>query len=92
MLLERLGPEVSLFPSSSLSACFRLVEAGLGVAALPRLMGQGLVAEGRICEFDPGWSPNPLRFTASYAAEPRSHVVETAARLAREIAQEFHKT
>lgn len=33
LLMERVGPNVSIFPSSSLSACFRLVEAGLGVAA-----------------------------------------------------------
>lgn len=89
-LLEKVGPDVSLFPSSSLSACFRLVEAGLGVAALPRLMGQRLVEEGRIAEFDPGWAPNPLEFTASHVAEPRSILVETAARMARDVALEFH--
>ncbi|WP_295806499.1 LysR family transcriptional regulator [uncultured Nitratireductor sp.] len=89
-LLERIGPDVSLFPSSSLSACFRLVEAGLGVAALPRRMGQGIVDAGQITEFDPGWVPSPLKFTASYIAEPRSHLVETAARLALEVAEEFH--
>lgn len=85
-LLERIGPDVSLFPSSSLSACFRLVEAGLGVAALPKLIGQRIATEGRIHEFDPGWIPNPLKFTASYVAEPRSHLVETAARMARAVA------
>ncbi|TRD15272.1 LysR family transcriptional regulator [Palleronia caenipelagi] len=89
-LLERIGPDVALFPSSSLSACFRLVEAGLGVAALPRLMGAPFVAAGKIVEFNPGWTPNPLKFTASYVAEPRSHLVETAAGLALEIARAFH--
>ncbi len=58
-LFERVGPDVSLFPSSSLSACFRLVEADLGVAALPRALGAAFVAEGKIKEFDPGWVPNP---------------------------------
>lgn len=91
-LLERIGPNVSLFPSSSLSACFRLVEAGLGVAALPKLMGQRFVTEGRIQEFDPGWIPNPLRFTASYIAEPRSHMVETAAQMAHKIAENHHQS
>lgn len=86
MLFERVGPGVSLFPSSSLSACFRLVEAGLGIAALPRLLGQGFVESGKIREFDPGWSPKPLRFSASYLSEPRSHMVETAAKTALEAA------
>lgn len=86
MLLDRVGPDVSLFPSSSLSACFRLVEADLGVAALPRLLGQPYVDAGKIREFNPGWVPNPLQFSASYPGEPKSHLVETAAKLAREVA------
>ena len=85
-LFERVGPEVSIFPSSSLSACFRLVEAGLGVAALPRALAAEPLAAGKIVEFDPGWVPGPLRFTASYLAEPKSHIVAAAAELAREAA------
>jgi DNA-binding transcriptional LysR family regulator len=92
MLYEQVGPDVSIFPSSSLSACFRLVEADLGIAALPRALGADYVAAGRIREFDPGWVPPPLRFTASWLAEPRSHVVEFAARAAREVAQEYRDT
>ncbi|MEL6520799.1 MAG: LysR family transcriptional regulator [Pseudomonadota bacterium] len=88
ILFERVGPDVSLFPSSSLSACFRLVEADLGVAALPRALGQEHVAAGRIREFDPGWVPSPLRFTASYLGEPKSHFIENAANLTREVAVE----
>jgi len=86
MLFEKVGPDVSLFPSSSLSACFRLVEADLGVAALPRALGEAYVAEGKIKEFDPGWVPNPLQFSASYLGEPKSHLVETAAKTAYEVA------
>lgn len=89
LLFEHVGPDVSIFPSSSLSACFRLVEADLGIAALPRALGAEYVAAGRIRQFDPGWVPPPLRFTASWVAEPRSHVVEFAARAAREVAQEY---
>jgi len=89
MLFERVGPNVALFPSSSLSACFRLVEADLGVAALPRALGQDYVDAGRIRHFDPGWVPAPLRFTASYLAEPTSHLVSTAAQLAFEAATEY---
>lgn len=89
LLFEHVDPDVSIFPSSSLSACFRLVEADLGIAALPRALGAEYVAAGRIREFHPGWVPPPLRFTASWVAEPRSHVVEFAARAARDVAQEY---
>ena len=89
MLFERVGPDVSLFPSSSLSACFRLVEADLGVAVLPRALGREYVEAGRIAEFDPGWVPSPLQFTASYLGEPRSHLVATAAKMALDVATEY---
>ena len=89
LLYEHVGPDVSIFPSSSLSACFRLVEADLGIAALPRALGADYVAAGRIREFDPGWGPPPLRFTASWVAEPRSHLIEFAARTAQEVAQAY---
>lgn len=89
MLFERVGPGVTMFPSFSLSACFRLVEAGIGVAALPKALGKPHVDAGRIREFDPGWIPGPLRFTASYMGEPKSHVIETAADIAREVALAF---
>lgn len=85
-LFERFGPEVSMFPSSSLSSCFRMVEAGLGVGALPISLGAPLVQEGKLIRFDPGWNPKPLSFSASYLGEPRSHLIETAANMAREIA------
>ncbi|MDE0208731.1 MAG: LysR family transcriptional regulator, partial [Boseongicola sp.] len=85
--ISALETHVVLFPSSSLESCFRLVEAGIGVAALPRALGQRLVDDGRVREFDPGWLPNPLRFTASFLGEPKSHMLETAAYLARDVAQ-----
>lgn len=85
MLYERVGPDVSLFPSSSLSACFRLVEADMGVAVLPRALGEEYVRAGRIREFDPGWVPSPLQFTASFLREPKSHLNETAAAMALEV-------
>jgi DNA-binding transcriptional LysR family regulator len=90
-LFQREGPGIPLFPSSSLSACFRLVEAGLGVAALPRALGVDYVNLGRIAEFDPGWTPSPLRFAASYMGEPRSYMVAQAASLAQEAAMDFEK-
>jgi len=87
-LLEAVGPGARIFPSTSLSACFRLVEAGIGVAALPRALGRAHVAQGAIREFDPGWVPRPLEFTASYLGDPAGHMIRTAAALAREVALE----
>ncbi|WP_112322108.1 LysR family transcriptional regulator [Oceanibium sediminis] len=89
LLLDRVGPDFLLFPSSSLSACFRLVEEDIGVAVLPRILGQDLVRAGRIREFDPGWVPSPLLFTASYLGEPRSQMVQTSAAIAREVAEGY---
>ncbi|MEO1678762.1 MAG: LysR family transcriptional regulator [Pseudomonadota bacterium] len=86
-LLARIGPTVQIFPSSSLSAAFRLVETGLGVAALPEAMGRPLVEAGRIVAFDPGWRPDPLYFTASFPGAPRAHVTETAVGLALDAAR-----
>jgi DNA-binding transcriptional LysR family regulator len=88
-LLDLIGPGAKLFPSHSLSACFRLVEAGIGVAALPRVLGQRLVETGTIVEFDPGWVPGPLMFTASYLGEPKNHTVEQAAGIAQEVARAY---
>ncbi|MEM1429858.1 MAG: LysR family transcriptional regulator [Pseudomonadota bacterium] len=89
LLFERVGPGVAIFPSSSLSACFRLVEANLGVAALPKALGDAYVAAGAVREFDPGWVPEPLRFSASFLGEPRNHLTESAAHLAHDVAVAF---
>lgn len=85
-LFERFGPEISLFPSSSLSSCFRLVEAGLCVGALPVSLADQLVAAGKLARFDPGWTPEPLQFSASFLGEPRNHLIGAAAKIARDIA------
>lgn len=91
-LYDRVGAGVQIFTSSSLLACFRLVEAGLGVAALPHALGRDLETRGILRTFDPGWTPSPLLFTASYLGDPKSHVVETAAHLARAIAGDWQGT
>jgi len=87
-LFEKVGPQSVIFPSSSLSACFRLVEAGLCVAALPKILAKEFVERGSIHEFDPGWVPNALNFTASYVGDPKSHLVEKAAQIALASAYE----
>ncbi len=90
-LFERVGPDVRIFPSSSLSACFRLVEAGLGVAALPNALGRSYLEAGTIRKFDPGWVPKPLQFSASYRGLPTSHMIASTAQLAREVALDYHR-
>lgn len=84
---KRVGLDVRIFPSSSLSAAVRLVESGLGVGVLPCVLTDALEAEGRLVRFDPGWIPAPLSFTASYIADPPSHMAKLAARVAAEVAQ-----
>jgi len=90
-LYERYGPGVSLFPSSSLSACFRMVGADLGVAALPRTLGTAEVEAGRVRLFDPGWHPDALHFTASYLGEPPNFLSRAAAAAAQEVALDFDR-
>ncbi len=86
-MFERFGPEISLFPSSSLSSCFRLVEAGLCVGALPMSLAREPVLAGRLVQFDPGWTPQPLQFSASFLGEPRNHLIEAAAGIAKSVAE-----
>jgi DNA-binding transcriptional LysR family regulator len=88
-LFEKVGPDTVIYPSSSLSACFRLVEAGLCVAALPKALAKSYLEKGSIYEFDPGWVPNSLRFTASYIGDPRSHLTETAAKIALKVSKNY---
>lgn len=85
-LRERYGAGVRVFPTTSLSAGFEMVAADLGVGALPLALARERLATGRIREFDPGWRPNALRFTASWRAEPGDFVIVRAAEIARETA------
>lgn len=80
------GTGISFFPSSSLSACIRMVEAGLGIAALPQDLASEYLSNGTVREFNPGWTPSPLSFTASYIGEPHSYILEKAANIARDTA------
>ncbi len=88
-LLERYGPDVALFPSSSLSACFRMVAAGLGVGALPEALAKPYLASGEIVPLDLGWTPEALEFTASFVTGPGSAIGHEAALLALKTAEQF---
>lgn len=90
-LQQRYGNGIQMFSSSSLSAGFEMVAAGLGVGVFPRTLGQRMQPD-RIVEFDPGWMPTPLSFSASYIGHPRDALAAKAADLAREVAEEHART
>ncbi len=91
MLTRDVGPSVRVFTSTSLSASLEIIAAGSAVGPFPRALAKKLIAEGRIVEFDPGLSPSPLAFTASYLGEPRNFLAEEGAAIALGVAQKWHE-
>ncbi|KPD10389.1 LysR family transcriptional regulator [Phaeobacter sp. 11ANDIMAR09] len=91
-LARRVGPKLRVFSSASLSASLRMIAAGIAVGPYPRVLAVRHLEANEIEEFDPGFIPPPLEFTASYLAEPRSLLVENGAEIAREIAIDWHRT
>ncbi len=85
-LSRRVGPKARVFSSASLSASLKIIAAGVAVGPYPRALANDFLETGQIVEFDPGFTPQPLAFTASYLSEPRSFVVETSAGIARDVA------
>lgn len=85
--LERYGDVVSLFPSSSLAACFQRVRDGVGIGALPVALAEPWLKPGEVQTLAVDWQPSPLEFTASYVAEPTDLMVKDAAELAQEVAK-----
>ncbi|RED13982.1 LysR family transcriptional regulator [Pontivivens insulae] len=90
-LSRTVGPDVRVYSSASLSASLRMIAAGVAVGPYPLVLAQEEVAAGRIEQFDPGFAPKPLDFTASYLAEPRSFLAESAAGIARKIAVSWRR-
>lgn len=91
-LARRVGPKLRVFSSASLSASLKMIAAGIAVGPYPRVLAVRHLEANEIEEFDPGFIPPPLEFTASYLAEPRSLLVENGAEIAREIAIDWHRT
>jgi DNA-binding transcriptional LysR family regulator len=71
---------------ASLSASLKMIAAGIAVGPYPRALANDFLEAGQIVEFDPGFRPSPLAFTASYLSEPRSFLVENSAEIAGEVA------
>ncbi len=79
---------VRVFPSSSLSACIRMAQDGMGIASLPAALVESHLSNGSLIALNAEWTPSSLHFTTSYAFEPNRPILEKAAALAREIANE----
>lgn len=88
-LSQRVGPNARVYSSASLSASLQMIAAGIAVGPYPRALAAGLIAAGKIEEFDPGFEPSPLEFTASFLGEPRSILAERAAEMAQIIARDW---
>ena len=85
-LSRRIGPKLRMYSSASLSASLKMIAAGIAVGPYPRALANDFIEAGQIVEFDPGFRPKPLAFTASYLSEPRSFLVERSAEIARDVA------
>lgn len=86
-LSRRIGPKVRVYASASLSASLKMIAAGIAVGPYPRALASNFLEAGQIVEFDPGFRPQPLSFTASYLSEPRSFLIENSAQIARNVAE-----
>lgn len=91
-LSRRIGPKLRIYSSASLSASLKMIAAGIAVGPYPRALANDFLATGQIVEFDAGFRPQPLAFTASYLSEPRSFLVENSAEMASAVAQSWDKT
>lgn len=81
-VIDRYGPGVQLFPTSSIHAGLEMVATGIGVGLFPHQFAEQYVQQGRIEPFDPGWNLNDLGFTASFLGDPRNELCARAAEIA----------
>lgn len=85
-LFETHGPDVRLFPTSSLSAGFEMIRDGVAIGALPEALASEFVERGEIVELPSIWTPPSLPFTASFVSDPPNFLAERASRIASRIA------
>lgn len=91
-LSRRIGPKLRFFSSASLSASLKMIAAGIAVGPYPRALANDFLSSGQIIEFDAGFQPQPLAFTASFLSEPRSFLVENSAEIARSVALKWDQS
>lgn len=80
------GPPPRIFGNSSLSTIIRMTVDGIGIASIPPVVIARELAEGKLRVVNAEQELAPLAFTASYPANPDSHVAAAIAGLARDIA------
>lgn len=68
-----------------------MIASGIAVGPYPRALASDFLASGQIVEFETGFRPQPLEFTASYLSEPRSFLAENSAKIAQSIAIEWDR-
>jgi DNA-binding transcriptional LysR family regulator len=81
---------VQVFPSSSLYGILRMVEQGLGVAAIPKALGESWVSSRKLKKFERSWTPSPLAFTASFLRDASNPRLKQVSQLALKVALAFH--
>jgi DNA-binding transcriptional LysR family regulator len=81
------GAQPRLFPSTSLSACQRMAERGVGIGSIPAILAGNALKEGRLVEIDSAWYPTPLHFTASYITDPSRPILARVGEMAGAIAR-----
>ena len=69
-----------------------MIAAGIAVGPYPRALARDFLKSEQIVEFDAGFRPQPLQFTASYLSEPRSFLVENSAEIAQSVALNWDKS
>ncbi|MBJ7536104.1 LysR family transcriptional regulator [Marinomonas transparens] len=86
------GPPAHFFASTSLAACRSLAIDAVGIATLPNIMISKELETGNLRKLRSVWTPNDLKFTASYSDEPFNPLAEVATNVACSAAQEYDKT
>ncbi|MGI9352172.1 MAG: LysR family transcriptional regulator [Rhizobiaceae bacterium] len=81
--------QVRLVPSSNMATCLHMTIDGMGVAALPKAMVERELANGELVTINYPWVPEPMSFLARYEIGKSPKIVELAAKLAAETADEF---
>jgi DNA-binding transcriptional LysR family regulator len=83
---DQTGKTPRIFPSTSLSACQRMAERGVGIGVVPRIVATPPIEDGRLVEIQADWYPTPLNYTASYIADPSRPIIARIAEMAQNIA------
>lgn len=80
-------PQVYLVPSTSLAACMKMTQQGLGVACLPRAVVVDEIEDGTLMQLDYYWVPDNLVFYARFHSDKAPLHLHQAAELANKVAE-----